>query len=96
LIRIASEADNLALAGIELPGNQFPVYKKGCHPTFLKHISDMIPLSQSGQVTVFAVNRLTWSRNHRQHKVGSRLRRKAISYRHIGSVQDRPHLAVSS
>jgi hypothetical protein len=23
LIRIASEADNLALAGIELPGNQF-------------------------------------------------------------------------
>jgi hypothetical protein len=33
----------------------------------------MISPSQSGQVTVFAVNRLTWSRNHRQHKVGSRL-----------------------
>jgi len=53
-----------------------------CHTT--------VPLSQSGQVTVFAVNRLTWSRNHRQHNVGPRLRRKAISYRHIGSVKDHP------
>ena len=32
----------------------------------------------------------------RQHKVGLRLRRRAIHYRNIGSVKDRPHLAVSS